>query len=485
MTFRIASVCSILCAALLLWAPLAVADDGLAEAEGHFNTAQALFQQGKYADAAAEFKSAYKARALPPFLFNIGASYEKLAKANPSEINHWKEAVKYYKKYLKKAPKADDRDSIKKRIKVLEGEIKRLKKEVEKAAEPKAVKASDKVEKLEEVAIRGLVVIESEPAGASIYLDDKKKGPVAKTPWSSSLEGEHTIYLVRQGYREYEMTIAPSPDKLMVIKAALAQQDFLGWLEITSNVPGASVYLDDKSVGVYTRTPFSGNLKPGKHKIWVTADGYDEYYQEVEVVAGETQSINVSLKGSPVGYISVSGGNVDGAKVYLDGKRLCSSPCRKPVSKGKHQLTIKRSGYKPYSRTVHVPARQELSLRVDLAKNPGRGDAVWAFVFSGLFAGGGVALSLQSQQLHEQLTDEIRIGQPPIDRNDPRFFRGKLFAGGGAVLYGLAGITALTAIYYSFRTKGPPSKGALDTRAVSLQPQLGKSYAGLGMEVSF
>lgn len=484
MTFRIASVCSILCAALALSASPAAADD-LAEAESHFNTAQALYQQGKYEEAAGEFKSAYQARALPPFLFNIGASYEKLAKANPSEINHWKEAIKYYKQYVKNAPEADDRKATKKRIKVLEGELKRLEKEVKKAREPKAVKASDKVKKLKDAVIRGLVVIESEPAGASIYLDDKKNGPVAKTPWSSSLEGEHTIYLVRQGYREYEMTIAPSPDKLMVIKAALAQQDFLGWLEITSNVPGASVYLDDKSVGVYTRTPFSGNLKPGKHKIWVTADGYDEFYQEVEVVAGETQSINVTLKGSPVGYVSVSGSNVDGAKVYLDGKVLCSSPCRKPVAQGKHRLTVKRSGYKPYSRTINVPAKQELTLRVDLAKNPGRGDAVWAYVFAGLFAGGGVALSMQSEQLYDELSTELLIGRPPIDRNDPRFLRGKLFAGGGLALYGLAGITALTAVYYTFRTKGPPSKGALDTRAVSLQPQLGKTYAGLGMEVSF
>lgn len=485
MTIRLASVYSILCAALLSVSSPAVADDGLAEAESHFNTAQGLFQQGNYEAAAKSFKDAYDARSLPPFLFNIGASYEKLAKKNPSELGNWKKAIKYYKKYLKKAPKATDSKSIKERIKVLEGELKRLRKEVEKAQEPKEVKASDKVEKLEEVAIRGIVVIESEPAGASIYLDDKSKGAIAKTPWSGPLEGEHTIYLVRQGYREYEMTLAPSPDKLMVIKAALAQQDFLGWLEITSNVPGAEVYLDDKSVGVYTRTPFSGNVKPGKHKIWVTADGYDEFYQEIEVVAGETMSINAGLKGSPVGYVSVSGDNVEEAKVYLDGKSLCTSPCRKPVSQGKHRITIKRKGYKSYTRKITVPAGQELSLRVELAKNPGRGDAVWAFVFSGLFAGGGVALSLQSQKLHEELVEEIAIGQPPIDGNDPRFFRGKLFSGGSAVLYGLAGITALTAIYYSFRTKGPPSKGAIDTRSIGLRPQIGPSYAGLGMEVSF
>lgn len=483
---RIAYTLLLTCLALLWAARPAVADDGLALAESHFNKAQSLYQDGKYEAAADEFKAAYNARALPPFLFNIGASYEKLAKANPGALDHWKKAIEYYERYLAEEPKADDRKAIKKRIKVLKGELARLEKEVAKSAAPEAVKASDKVDKLAEVAIRGLVVIESEPAGANIYLDDKKKGPVSKTPWSGALEGEHTIFIEKKGYRQHEMNIAPSPDRLVVLKVALAEEDYLGWVEITSNVPGADVYIDEKSVGVYTRTPFSGNLKPGAHKIWVTAEGYDEFSTELEVVAGKTHKVSATLKGSPVGYLAVSGGGIENSTIYLDGKVLCKTgPCRMPVAQGKHRVTVKRSGYKPYTRTVTIQAKTEHALKVDLAKKPGRGDAVWAYLFSATFAAGGVFASLQSRSIYDQLNDEIAAGSPPPDSNDPRFNRGKLWTAGADVAYGLAGITLLTAVYYTFRDKGPASKGALDVRALSLEPHIAPGYAGVGMEVSW
>jgi tetratricopeptide (TPR) repeat protein len=484
---RIAHVTLFTCLALLLAAaPAAADDDGLALAESHFNKEQSLYQDGKYEEAADEFKAAYNARALPPFLFNIGAAYEKLAKADPGKLDHWKKAVEYYERYLKEEPKADDRKAIKKRIKVLKGELARLEKAIEKNAAPETVKTSDKVDKLEEVAIRGLVVIESEPAGANIYLDDKKKGPVSKTPWSGTLEGEHTIFIEKKGYRQYEMNIAPSPDRLVVLKVALAEEDYLGWVEIKSNVPGADVYIDEKSVGVYTRTPFSGNLKPGSHKIWVTAEGYDEFATELEVVAGETHSVSATLKGSPVGYLAVSGAGIENSAVYLDGKVLCKTgPCRMPVTQGKHRVTIKRSGYKPYTRTVTVQPKTEQALKVDLAKKPGRSDAVWAYIFSATFAAGGVFASLQSKSIYDELNDEIAAASPPPDSEDPRFTRGKLWTAGADVAYGLAGITLLTAMYYTFRDKGPASKGALDVRAVALEPHIAPGYAGIGMEVSW
>ena len=208
--------------------------------------------------------------------------------------------------------------------------------------------------------------------------------------------------------------------------------------------------------------------------------------REIEVVAGETVTINAKLEGSPVGYFSISGAGIESSTVYIDGKVLCKrGPCRKPVAVGSHRITVKRSGYKSYSRRVEIQAKTELAMKVELAKNPGRADALWAAVFSAAFAGGGVALSLQSQKLHDELSEEVAMGMPPPDANDPRFRRGKYFAIGADAAYGLAGITFLTAIYYTFRSKGKPSKGALDTRALSLEPQLGPGYAGLGMEVSW
>src|SRR5690606_34366598 len=119
--------------------------------------------------------------------------------------------------------------------------------------------------------------IDSEPQNATIYLDDKAKGPVATTPWSGTLEGDHKVIIEKRGYMVSESTVSADPSKLFVLRAVLGKEDFLGWVEVTSNIPGADVYIDSKEVGSAGKTPFSQNIKPGKHKFWVTTEGYDEY----------------------------------------------------------------------------------------------------------------------------------------------------------------------------------------------------------------
>jgi hypothetical protein len=63
--------------------------------------------------------------------------------------------------------------------------------------------------------------------------------------------------------------------------------------------------------------------------------------------------------------------------------------------------------------------------------------------------------------------------------------KGKIFAIAADVTFAIAGVTALTAIYYTFRDKGQPSTGLIDVRAMALSPQIGPGYAGVGMEVSW
>ena len=465
------------------------ADASLAEAEKYFHEAQTLFGQARYQEAAQAFEAAHAARPLPPFLYNVGACYEKLAKSEPAELAYWDQAIEHYREYIEAAPEAEDREAIEGRIEVLTAERDRIAaamKKAEESRQPAEVTTSSEVESLEEAAIRGLVVIESDPPGATVYLDDTKKDALGRTPWSGTLEGEHTVYIEHKGYEPREMSIAPSPDKLIVLSVALAEVHYLGWIEITSNVPGADIYIDDKSVGVYRKTPFSGNLPPGKHEIWITAEGYDEHHQEVEIVAGKTQTIAAHLKGAPVGYLDIHGRDIEHATIYLDGEVLCErGPCRKAVRRGAHELVVRRPGYKPYRRSIDMQPQIEMNLRVSLAKIPGRGDAVWAYIFAAAFAGGGVYLGLEANQIRDDLRREIDLGMPPPDSDDPRFLRGKLMAVGADVGYALAGVSLATAVYYTFRDKGAPSTGSTEVRTLAVEPRIEPGYAGIGMEVSW
>lgn len=466
----------------LLGAPAVAQDASLQKAQAAFDKAQLEYQQGNYDAAAEAFKAAYDARPFPQFLYNIGAAFHMKGKKN-SDLAAYAKAVEYYKRYLAEDPEAGDRARVEKSIAVLDAEIARLKTAPAPTAEQPAAPSAE-VQQLGDASVRGLMVIESEPQGASIYLDKKDGTVLAKTPWSGSLDGEHTIIVEKRGYKSEETRIAPDPSRLVVIRFVLAEEDYLGWVDIKSNVPGADVFLDDKSVGAIGKTPFSGNLKPGRHTVYVSVDGYEEFSQEIEVIAGETLEVNANLSGAPVGYLNLRGAGIERSEIIVDGKVLCErGPCRKPVPEGYHTITIRRPGYRPFTTRVEVQARTEVSVSAQLTRKPGRGDAVGAYVVSALFAGGGAYLGLQARKIEDDLRAEIAAGDPPPDSEDPRLLRGKLFAIGANAAFGVSGIVALTAIYYTFREKGAPSTGTIDVQTLALQPRIGSDYAGMDLEV--
>lgn len=463
--------------------------DALKRAQSAFDQAQLDYLQGKFDDAAKGFQDAFAARQFPQFLYNAGAAFHMKGKRDGS-VESYAAAVDHYRKYLAADPRASDKAKVEQAIGVLEAEIERLKAQAPapaaEGAPPPAAAPSAEVQRLGDVKPRGLIVIESEPANATIYLGDRKNGPFGTTPWSGSIEGTHKVIVEKRGFVVSESEVTGDPNKLFVLRAVLGKEDFLGWVDVKSNVPGADIYIDDKAVGVVAKTPHSQNIKPGKHTFWVTTEGYDEAKIEVDVVPGGTHEVVATLKGSPVGKINVVGLGIEDSRIYLDGELACErGPCLKALREGEHTLRVERPGMKPFQRRVRIQAKTETTIKVSLAPKPGRGDAVMAYILAAGFGGAGAFLGLQANKVRDELRADIDAGTPPVDSRDDRFTRGKIFAIAADATFVIAGITALTAVYYTFRDKGRPSTGLIDVRAVALQPQLGREYAGLGMGVSW
>ncbi|HEY6180456.1 MAG TPA: PEGA domain-containing protein, partial [Kofleriaceae bacterium] len=196
----------------------------------------------------------------------------------------------------------------------------------------------------------------------------------------------------------------------------------------------------------------------------------------------ETHEIKAQLKGAPVGKLNITGLGIEDAMISVDGKVLCErGPCLKSLQQGDHTITVTRPGFKPYSKQITIQAKTETQVRITLVSTPSRGDAIVAYALASAFTAGGVLAGLQSNKLRDDLNADIASGKTPPDSNDPRINRGKIWAIGADAAYGIAAITALTAIYYTFRDKGPPSAGLIDVRALALTPEVGPSYAGLGI----
>jgi tetratricopeptide (TPR) repeat protein len=441
----------------------AAAED-VTSAANLFATAQSAYLAKDFDRAAETFKQVYEAKPAPSFLYNIAAAYHMKAKT-VSDVAAYELAVQYYQKYLAADPAAADKATVDKTIAVLGAEIVRLKAEAAASQPSTAVAPSADVAALGDVATRSLVVIETEPQGANIYLDDKKNGVFAQTPWTGSLDGQHKVLIEKRGHKSKDAVIAPDPNRLVVLQVVLSEEDYLGWIEIKSNIPGALVYSDDKASGAIGKTPFSGNFKPGKHTIWIAADGYDEYREDIEIVAGKTHEIAANLRGAPVGYLNVRGANLERARVMVDGVVVCEKgPCRTPVREGKRTIVIARSGWKPYRARLELQAKTELTVTPDLVKRPGRTDAVVAYIFTGLLAGGATGAYFYAKGL--------KVDDSMYDRRD--YIKYGAYAG-----WGLAGVVGLSAIYYTFRDKGPPSTGTVDVKALALTPALGSDFAGL------
>ena len=459
--------------------------DALKQAQAAFDQAQIDYLAGKFDDAAKGFESAYNSRQFPQFLFNAGACFHMKGK-KASDVDAYQKAIDYYKKYLAAEPTASDKPKVEKAITVLEAEIARLKQApVQPGTGSGATPPPPPAQEVPDAKTRGLVVIESEPQNATIYLDDQKKGPFAQTPWSGSLDGDHKVIIEKRGFMVSESTIAASSDKLFVLRAVLGKEDFLGWIEVTSNIVGADIYIDDKSVGAVAKTPHSKNIKPGKHTIWVTSEGYDEYKEEIEVTPGGTNEIKAMLKGSPVGKLDVRGLGIEESTIIVDGKVACErGPCLKSIQEGEHTITVTRPGYKTYSQRILTRAKTQTTVKVSLQPKPGRGDAIVTGVIAAGFMTGGIVLGLQSNKYRDDLKAGVKDGNTaPIDSNDPRFTKGKIFAIAADSTYVIAGFIGLTAVYYAFREKGSPSSALIDVSALALQPQLAPGYAGIGMEV--
>jgi hypothetical protein len=427
-----------------------------------FDRGQDYYTARKFEAAAAEFRAAYEIEPAAALLYNEAVCYEKLRRCD--------DAVRLFKRYLDEARSPRDRHAVEGRIKACgTGE----------PPEPP-----------------GMVVIETDPSGAKLYLDDMNTY-LGESPWSGNIDGAHKLLVVAKGMTDVSREIVGTRRATNHIITMARTRDIVGWTEISANVPGSDVYIDDKARGPWGRTPWAGHLLPGRHTITVSREGFTEDVQEVEVVAGEARTVKARIEALPVGFVHISGMTIEGARVSIDGKTVCeAAPCRFQSPSGTHRLTVEKKGQKPYTRLLGVGTATETELSVRLEKKRPRTDLIWKFGFAGAFLTGGVVLGLHARSINQALEGEIDAGNPPLPADDRRFTKGKIYAIAADGLFVVGAISATYAVLSLFSEPGPASAGHVtDTRdlmtasapfrraPIRVVPAVGPSYAGVAAEI--
>jgi hypothetical protein len=452
-------------------------DAATQQAKQYFDDGQNLYLQGKFVEAAAKFTQAYEAKPFSAFLFNVAVCYEK--------NKDYQRALDFYQRFVEAQPRGADSKLVDKRIAAIQ---RYLNPPIPATSQPTSRPAEKpQLPTLPPVKPKGLVVVESNPEGAAIYLGDKASGIFTRTPYTGSLPpGQQTLILELKEYKPVRKTVFVRSDRLTYLYFALTPQKNLGWIEVKGNIPGANIYLDKRAFGAVGRTPYSGHLRPGKRKLIIERPGYDPYESDVTIVAGKTHVVNFKLEKVRHGWLKVTGKTTKDSQVYVDDAPFpCDGyPCRGKIAPGSHRVRVSKDGFKDYETKVSVERTEEVQIAVRLNPKPSRIKAYVSFAMAAVLLGGGIAAGVISNQKKDSIEQDLE-DNVLFDSGDSRFSQGKISAIIANSAFALSGVAGVLGVYYLLRKVGPDSYGETRSRKITVAPLIGPAVAGVGGQVRF
>ncbi len=453
------------------------APNPIERARSHMERGQALYLQARFEEAATEFQAAYEAQPFSAFLFNAGVALERAGQPG--------RAADFFQQYVDRDPEASDRAEVQARIG-------RLREAAQPAAAPpdgaepppeSAPPESAPPDALPE-EFKSLLSVRTNPEGATLtVLQGGEAVASGPAPFAHTLvQGRYTIRVEHPDYQTVEQEMRIEPGKVYVVIVEMSQGQFLGYLRVSSNVAGASVYIDDREQGPRGQTPFEAPIPVGTHQIWVERPGYRLEETEAEVGIGDDVTVRIDLSRVDFGRLRVVS-NVSGARVVVDDQPVGVVPFEGELSGGPHRLRVEADGMKSYEAVVEIQNGQLTPVRARLRPDVGRGGGVVAAIFAGVFLAGGVTAALIGNDLMGTLQAERDAGR--LTSDDPRIDTGLFLYIGADAGFGLALIVGALSLYYFLYDPLPPSEGTvLEARdwafAPMLDPQRGVAGVSLG-----
>ena len=311
--------------ATMLWGNIGRADDGADEADLQFQLGAERYEQNDFKGALEHFLMSNRLVANRNVLFNIARTYEQLRRAP--------DAYRYY-------------------VQALEGET---------------VPAARK--RVDDALVRitpfvAILKVETEPKGATIYLDRKDLGPRGEAPRTLGLpEGKRKVIVEKPGYEAAESQLV----ELKVgqeTKVQLKLKQILGVVRLEGEV-GAQVKLDDETTPSVCTVPCTAAVSPGRHTFFFVKDGFQTSDVTVEVPANDITPVRARLS-TQTGALVVSS-DVRDALISVDGQAVGFTPAVLTVPVGKHQVRITQQGYRPFVEDVEVALKKETKIEAQLS----------------------------------------------------------------------------------------------------------------------
>ncbi len=228
--------------------------------------------------------------------------------------------------------------------------------------------------------VSGSLVLNSQPGGASIFIDGREIGRVTPARIDSLSLGLHEVKLILRGYRPVIETVNVKTE-LDSLQTLLVREKIesvgvrkLGGILIRTRPPGASVKINENKLKETTPCQVS-DLEPGIYRITLEKEGYEPVSVIRRVSADRVLRMNLNLtkKAGPVEYGYLKIAVTPWAKVFIDGKYIETTPVAKPikVEAGEHIIKLTNPNFKTWTERINFPANEIISRTIQLV--PGEG----------------------------------------------------------------------------------------------------------------
>jgi hypothetical protein len=158
---------------------------------------------------------------------------------------------------------------------------------------------------------------------------------------------------------------------------------------LTCETPGAEVVLRDKVIGTTPLAPV--RTTAGHGTLVVRADKYQPFSSEVDLLGGQTLTIDARLTPKDTSAVLVVHSGVVGAHVALDGTARGDVPLEIVTTAGLHTIRLERSGYEPTETSAVLTAASRKDIDVPMVKGTPLYARWWFWSVIGAAVAGGIA----------------------------------------------------------------------------------------------
>lgn len=312
---------------LVLLASEAHADETASEADLQFEIASEAYQKGDFRSALEHFLASNRLVQNLNVAFNIAKTYEQLKR--------YPEAYSAYSDVLVSEPDATNKKAIQEALARIAPNV-------------------------------AVLLVTSDPPGATIFLDRKDLGARGVTPRRIAVApGDHKVILELSGHEALERTVTNV--KIGSESAAsVALVAVVGTVKIEGDA-FVETRLDGPSGERVAKGRASVLVSPGRHTLYFSAEGYEPAETAIEVLRNAEVIARPRLKQLQGSFVVKT--DIRDAAITIDGRIAGFTPSVVPVAVGEHEVKIALPGFRPITRQVSIKANTQEVLDLSLQQD--------------------------------------------------------------------------------------------------------------------